>query len=107
MEHTKKMFGQVFTIIGDDRGRAFVLGIKEMAWKKAVDQTKFEPADLQNYSRFTTKLNKALNDSIENTLRDLLVRLDVAISRLEPDHPYAAPRPAAGAGEEHETSSAS
>ena len=58
-----------------------MLGIKKMAWKKAVDQTKFGPADLQNYSRFTTKLNKALNDSIENTLRDrselrdLLVRL--------------------------------
>ena len=52
--------------------RDFVIGIKKMAWKKAVDQTKFRPADLQNYSRFTTKLNKALNDSIENTLRDLL-----------------------------------
>jgi hypothetical protein len=54
-----------------------VIGIKKMAWKKAVDQTKFGPADLQNYSRFTTKLNKALNDSIENTLRDLLCAMIV------------------------------
>ena len=57
--------------------RDFVIGIKKMAWKKAVDQTKFQPADLQNYSRFTTKLNKALNDSIENTLRDLLCAMIV------------------------------
>jgi len=110
MEHTKKMFGTVFTIIDDDsngeidsedfatmpaamdkweelkmefssesavNARDFVLGIKKMAWKMAVDQTKFGPADLQNYSRFTTKLNKALNDSIENTLRDLLCAMIV------------------------------
>jgi len=110
MENTKKMFGQVFTIIDDDSNgeidsedfatmpaamekweelkmefssesavspKDFVVGIKKMAWKKAVDQTKFGPADLQNYGRFTTKLNKALNDSIENTLRDLLCAMIV------------------------------
>jgi hypothetical protein len=110
MENTKKMYGQVFTIIDDDSNgaidsedfatmpgamdkweelkmefssesavtpRDFVIGIKKMAWKKAVDQTKFVPADLQNYSRFTTKLNKALNDSIQNTLRDLLCAMIV------------------------------
>ena len=58
--------------------RKFVIGITNKAWKNPADQTKqlFQAAETgKSYRNLTSILNKALNDSIEKTLRDLLCDL--------------------------------
>jgi hypothetical protein len=58
--------------------RKFVIGITNKAWKNPADQAKqlFQAAETgKSYRNLTSILNKALNDSIEKTLRDLLCDL--------------------------------
>ena len=58
--------------------RKFVIGITNKAWKNPADQTRqlFQAAETgKSYRNLASILNKALNDSIENTLRDLLCDL--------------------------------
>ena len=58
--------------------RKFVIGIMNKAFKNPADQTRqlFQAAETgRSYRNLTSMLNKALNDSIEKTLRDLLCDL--------------------------------
>lgn len=58
--------------------RKFVIGITNKAWKNPADQAKqlFQAAETgKSYRNLTSILNKALNDSIEKTLIDLLCDL--------------------------------
>jgi hypothetical protein len=58
--------------------RKFVIGITNKAWKNPADQAKqlFQAAETgKSYRNLASILNKALNDSIEKTLIDLLCDL--------------------------------
>jgi len=63
---------QEFSSESEITPRDFVIGVKRLAWKKAVDPTCFASDAGANYSRFMISLNEAVNTSMKRTLRELL-----------------------------------
>ena len=66
--------------------RDFVVGIKQMAWKRPVPSEKFSAATVKNYAVFMGTLTTAINESIKKQLGDMLREMIIyspeAIDRL-------------------------